>query len=135
MWTVLNGNSPSYQDSGYNNFHKDNSVKIGQLFGLTGNIVGDYHRTTAIGGSDRLTRCSSESGVQDGVADDIKGLIEFTRGTDYFDYDADCNLTEIRKNPLGDIYHSEMVVVGAPSAETSFVSSNQESYWLSLIHI
>ena len=129
VWTVLNGNSPSYQTSGYNNFHKDNSVKIGQLFGLTGNIVGDYHRKTAIGGSDRLTRCSSESGVQDGVADDIKGLIEFTRGTDYFDYAGDCDLTKTRDNPFGEIYHSELIVVGPPNAETKFNSPNQEAYW------
>ena len=32
-----------------------------------------------------------------------------------------------RKNYLGDIFHSEMVVVGAPSADTSFTSQNQES--------
>ena len=129
VWTVLNENSPSYQTSGYNNFHKDNSVKIGQLFGLTGNIVGDYHRKTSIGGSDRLTRCSSESGVQDGVADDIKGLIEFTRGTDYFDYAGDCDLIKTRENPFGEIYHSELIVVGPPNAETKFNSTNQEAYW------
>ena len=129
VWTVLNGNSPSYKDSEYNNFHKDNSVKIGQLFGLTGNKTGDYHRTTAIGGSDRLTRCSSESGVQDGVADDVKGLIEFTRGTDYFDYAGDCDLTKTRDNPFGEIYHSELIVVGPPNAETKFNSPNQEAYW------
>ena len=52
--------------------------------------------------------------------DDLKGLISFVRGTDYFDYDADCNLTEERENPMGDIYHSQLVTVGPPSAETAF---------------
>ena len=33
---------------------------------------------------------------------------------------------------MGDIYHSEMVVVGAPSAETAFVSQNQEAYFRSI---
>ena len=33
---------------------------------------------------------------------------------------------------MGDIYHSELVVVGAPSAETAFVGTNQESYWRSI---
>ena len=62
----------------------------------------------------------------------LKGLIKFVRGQDYFDYDGDCNLTETRPNPLGDIYHSQLVVVGKPSAETAFVSRNQEAYWRSL---
>ena len=58
----------------------------------------------------------------------MKGLINFVRGQDYFDYDGDCNLTETRANPL-DIYHSQLVVVGKPSADTSFVSTNQEAYF------
>ena len=77
----------------------------------------------------RLARCKDENGVQDGVADDIKGLIEFTRGTDYFDYAGDCKLTKEREHPFGEIYHSELIVVGAPNAETSFNSKNQEAYW------
>jgi len=128
MWTILNKNQPNYTDD-YNNFNKDNFVKIGQLFNLTGNMIGDYHRITEIGGSDRLTRCKDEEGVQDGVADEIKGLIDFTRGTDYFDYAADCDLTKTRENPFGEIYHSELIVVGSPNAETSFNSKNQEAYW------
>ena len=136
LWTVLVENSPSYEaDMGngkYNNFHKDNSVEVGQLFNLTGNIMGDYHRSTGIGGSDRLARCSNEDGVQDGIADDIKGLIEFTRGTDYFDYAGDCDLTKTREHPFGEIYHSELIVVGPPNAETKFTSINQEAYWRTL---
>ena len=42
----------------------------------------------------------------DGNTDDVKGLINFIRGTDYFDYDADCDLFEKRENPLADIYNS-----------------------------
>ena len=33
---------------------------------------------------------------------------------------------------MGDIYHSQLVVVGAPSAETAFVSTNQEAYYRKL---
>ena len=51
---------------------------------------------------------------------------------DYFDYDGDCNLTEARQNYLGDIYHSELIVVGAPNAETAFTSQNQEAYYRSI---
>ena len=82
-------------------------------------------------------RCASASGVANGTDDDIKGLINFIRGKDYFDYDGDCNLNEVRKSDgkkayLGDIFHSEMIVVGAPSADTAFRSQNQESYWRSI---
>jgi type IV pilus assembly protein PilY1 len=128
IWTVLANNSPDYTED-YNNFNKDNSVEVGQLFNLTGSMIGDYHRLTGIGGSDRLSRCKDEDGVLDGVADDIKGLIDFTRGTDYFDYAGDCDLTKTRPNPFGEIYHSELIVVGPPNAETSYNSENQEAYW------
>ena len=129
VWTVLVNNEPSYKSTNYNNFHKDNSAEVAQLFGLTGSLIHDYHRKTSINGSSRLARCKDENGVQDGVADDIKGLIEFTRGTDYFDYAGDCKLTKEREHPFGEIYHSELIVVGAPNAETSFNSKNQEAYW------
>ena len=67
----------------------------------------------------------------DGNSDDQEGLIEFIRGKDYFDYDGDCNLTETRDNPLGDIYHSQLVVVGPPGADTAFSGNNQEAYFRS----
>jgi type IV pilus assembly protein PilY1 len=131
IWTALNG--IDYRTN-YNNFVDSNATAINNLFQLTNNEVQEYHSKTqgTTAGSIRpqnTTRCASASGVADGNDDDIKGLINFVRGEDYFDYDADCKLTEIRKNPLGDIYHSELVVVGAPGADTSFASTNQESYW------
>ena len=131
IWTALNG--IDYKTN-YNNFVDSNATAINNLFQLTNNEVQEYHSKTqgTTAGSIRpqnTTRCASASGVADGNDDDIKGLINFVRGQDYFDYDADCKLTEIRKNPLGDIYHSELVVVGAPGADTSFASTNQESYW------
>ena len=30
---------------------------------------------------------------------------------------------------LGDIYHSQLVEVGPPSANTDFINLNQEAYW------
>ena len=112
------------------------------MFGLLGNAVGDYHRDTAkVSGVVGNTRCSSKGDstatIADGTDDDVKGLISFVRGLDYFDYDGDCKLNEVRKSDgkkayLGDIFHSEMVVVGKPSADTSYSSKIQESYWRSL---
>ncbi len=126
----------------YNNFTESNSLLIDSMFGLLGNAVGDYHKDTPnISGVTGNTRCSalgdSISTIADGVDDDVKGLISFVRGLDYFDYDGDCNLNEIRKSDgkkayLGDIFHSEMIVIGPPSAETAFTKKNQESYWRSL---
>ena len=113
-----------------NNFKDSNWSDINTLFQQTNNEVSGYHSVTDNPSNTR--RCASASGVANGTDDDIKGLINFIRGKDYFDYDGDCNLTETRPNPLGDIYHSEMVVVGPPSAETAFVGTNQEAYYRSI---
>lgn len=127
LWSEIPGTS--YQGN-YNNFNDSNSLQINTLFELTGNKVADYHSQTA--GSLNTQRCKSASGVMDGNSDDIKGLINFIRGADYFDYDADCDLFEKRENPLGDIYHSEMVVVGAPSQAPSSLSKNTNAYFKTL---
>ena len=130
IWTVLSG--IDYKTD-YNNFKDANWSEIKNVFELTNNEVSQYHsRTSSITRPQNTTRCANTSGVADGNDDDNKGLINFVRGTDYFDYDADCNLTETRENPLGDIYHSELVVVGAPGADTEFVSTNQEAYFRSI---
>ena len=118
----------------YNNFVDTNWTSINTLLEQTGNEVPGYHNVSD--SPSNTQRCKNNSSVKDAVngvnEDDIKGLINFIRGKDYFDYDGDCNLTETRPKPLGDIYHSELVVVGAPSAETAFVGTNQESYWRSI---
>lgn len=134
IWTVLPNNTPGYTDTiqSGGNFKTSNSVKINDLFGLTGNVVQDFHRVTAVGGSLKNARCKTSAGVVDGISDDILGLIGFIRGTDYYDYNGNCDLTETRVKPFGDIYHSELVVVGKPNAETSFKSTNQEAYWRNL---
>ena len=132
IWTELPGVDYT---TDYNNFVEGNFRQIDSLFNLTNNEVPNYHSVSDTPINTR--RCSSAAGVANGNEDDIKGLINFIRGEDYFDYDGDCNLTEERrldgkKIYMGDIYHSEMVVVGAPSAETAFVSQNQEAYFRSI---
>ena len=127
LWSEIPGTS--YLDD-YNNFNDSNSLKINPLFELTGNKVADYHNKTA--GSLNTQRCKSASGGMDGNTDDVKGLINFIRGTDYFDYDADCDLFEKRENPLADIYHSEMVAVGPPRLATPSSSKNTDAYFKTL---
>jgi type IV pilus assembly protein PilY1 len=134
IWGIIPGTD---YKTDYNNFTESNSILINSQFELFGNRVGDYHRDSPkVSGVTGNTRCSSlgdsSSTIADGIDDDIKGLISFSRGEDYFDYDGDCNLNETRKAYLGDVYHSEMVVVGAPSADTTYNSKNQEAYWRSI---
>ena len=151
IWGIIPGTD---YKRGYNNYVEANSALIAPQLEIFGNKVGDYHRDTArTAGVVGNTRCStkgdSRSTIADGTADDVKGLISFSRGQDYFDYDGDCILNEDRRGEptldangniiakgkkayLGDIFHSEMVVVGAPSADTAFTSKNQEAYWRSI---
>ena len=127
IWSEIPGTD---YKTDYNNFKDSNWSEINTLFQQTNNEVSGYHSVTDNPVNTR--RCASASGVANGTDDDVKGLINFVRGKDYFDYDGDCNLTETRPNPLGDVYHSEMVVIGAPRAETAFVGNNQEAYWRSI---
>ena len=132
VWTqIING--ADYKTD-YNNFTGANWDDINTMFQLTNNEVSGYHSLTDEPvNSRRCANATNVSGpVEDGTDDDIKGLINFIRGEDYFDYDGDCNLNETRTNPIGDIYHSELVVVGPPQAETAFVKTNQEAYWRSI---
>ena len=130
IWSAIPGTD--YKTSKYNNWTTSNASNIESVVTLMGFDVQDYHRkSNNSDGSTNNKRCANQSGVADGTDDDLNGLINFIRGTDYFDYDADCNLTEDRENPMGDVYHSQLLVVGAPSAETAYTSENQESYWRS----
>ena len=89
----------------YNNFVDTNWSSINTLFETTGNEVAGYHNKTD--SPSNTQRCKNVASVKDAVSgvneDDIKGLINFIRGKDYFDYDGDCNLTEKRPKALGDI--------------------------------
>ena len=121
----------------YNNFVDTNSDDIASIFRIFNFEVQDYHSEN--GSPDETQRCHGIApGVADGNEDDLKGIINFLRGQDYFDYNGDCNLTDARldgqlnKMYLGDFYHSELLVVGPPSANTSFTNQNQEAYWRSI---
>ena len=132
IWTALEPGAADYKLN-YNNWVDTNASDIEAIFDQFGLNVLDYHRkTNNADGSTNNKRCANSAGVADGTDDDLKGLINFVRGTDYFDYDADCNLTETRDKPMGDIYHSQLVVVGPPNADTAYTSENQESYYRKL---
>jgi len=140
IWTVL----PAADYNGnWNNFTEANSILINEQFESLGIEVGDYHGDTPTSPTNVGTaRCSnsgdSRTSIQNGNEDDIKGYFNFVRGEDYFDYDSDCILKEIRTDDdgrrgyLGDIYHSELVVVGPPGANTNFIKKNEEAYFRSI---
>ncbi len=142
IWSVVPGTDYT---TDLNNIVTSNRDDILDMFTLFGSEINNYHRVTPkVAGSVSNTRCKSASlfgptnAVLDSTTDDAEGLITFLRGLDYFDYDGDCNLTEIRKDTdgnktyLGDIYHSEMITVGKPNAETKYSSQKEEAYWRAL---
>ena len=130
IWTAID--TDTYPDANYlgnwNNWNENNAVPIQELFEATGNIVRDYHNTGSTCG------IKNTPGVEDGIDDDVKGLINFVRGVDYFDYNGsdgsgECNITEDRESILADIYHSQLIEVGPPNASTNFKGNNEEAYW------
>ena len=134
IWTAIDTDqygSAGYTGSGgWNNWNTNNAAAIQELFEATGNVVRDYHNSQSTCG------IKNTPGVEDGIEDDVKGLINFVRGVDYFDYDGSsgsgaCNITEDRDWILGDIYHSQLIEVGPPNASTNFFGNNQEKYWRS----
>ena len=50
------------------------------------------------------------------------------KGNDYFDYDGDCVVSEVRDHVMGDVYHSQLVEVGPPDMNLNFTSFNEEAY-------
>ena len=115
-----------------NNFHEDQANIINtKLFRLTGNNVKDYHNdSTDTNGTGRCgVNGSNVATVINGIDDDAKGLINFIRGKDYFDYDGDCSLEETRDHYLADIYNSQMAIVGPPEGTVSYLNENQEAYF------
>ena len=79
----LGNNSANYVGN-WNNWNENNYNEINTLFEFTGNLVRDFHNSN--------TTCSFVDGVADGNIDDIKGLINFVRGEDYFDYRGGCGI-------------------------------------------
>ena len=77
---------------------------IADLFDKMDFVIQDYHTSTAL-------NCPVSD--DDPLTDELTGLINFMKGNDYFDYDGDCDLEEVRES-YGDIYHSQIIEVGPP---------------------
>ena len=77
---------------------------------------------------------SSTCGGLDTTIDEARGLFRFLAGQDFFDYDGDCTTNpqgtvELRDHVLGDIYHSQLIEIGAPNASVEFDAQNEEAYF------
>ena len=95
MQEKFGNNSGTDYKTDYNNYVESNSSLIKAQFDLFGLEVGDYHRKTPkVTGVTGNTRCSAEIArlllLMEMLM--ISRLINFSRGTDYFDYDGDCKL-------------------------------------------
>ena len=117
LWTALE--NADYFGNWDNFTNPDNFESVFSLMELRGYVVQDYHNTTS--------HCTLVG--TDGSSDDAQGLIDFMRGIDYFDYNGDCNIKEVREHVMGDIYHSQLIEVGPPEASLEFNSVNEESYF------
>ena len=127
IWTVLGDRgSTHYHTASWNNWTTAdaNLASISDLFEELDNEVLDYHNTSSY-----CMETKNKTFGEDGTDDDVEGLINFVRGKDYFDYNGDCNIDDDRPHMLGDIYNSQLVEVGIPSANQSFTNINQEAYW------
>ena len=118
IWTAFSPGQ-SYEKN-WDNFNADNSDALKLMFDKLGYEIPDYHHST----SDCAT-----VGADVTLGDEVKGLINFMKGNDYFNYAGDCNVTKVRDHVMGDIYHSQLIEVGSPEANTAFSSTNEEAYY------
>jgi len=63
--------------------------------------------------------------------DQVDKLINFVRGIDTYDQDADGNTSEER-HKLSDIYHSQISIVGPPASSIDYTSIYEDSYYRSI---
>ena len=105
-------------------------LAIEDLFDRLSFDLTDYHNSTSECSVNTEGRTVTVG--QDGTDDEIEGLINFTIGQDYFDYNGNCNITETRDHVLGDIYHSQLIEIGPPDGNTDFQNNNEEAYYRSL---
>ena len=117
----------------WNNFNtkEANLDELDSLFDRLGFELVDYHNSTSECSTANRSSLTSDVGA-DGTSDELKGVINFVRGQDYFDYNGNCNIGEIREHVLGDIYHSQLIEIGPPDGNTDFENNNEEAYYRSV---
>ena len=127
LWTVISDVEGGGYIGNWDNLNDDNALLLEPDMEMLGFQVTNYHTSTS--------RC----GGDDTTDDEVRGLFRFLAGQDFFDYDGDCTTgandtgtTELRDHVLGDIYHSQLIEVGAPDGNVEFSSNNEEAYFRSI---
>ena len=120
IWTVFDGGEEDYIESGWDNLKEESATFLETEMERLGYVLTNYHTSSSA--------CSGD----DTTDDELKGILRFIAGQDFFDYNGDCDTTQLRDHVLGDIYHSQLIEVGAPDGNTQFTDNNQEAYFRSI---
>ena len=118
LWTAWSPGE-SYKKN-WDNFNATNSSALSLMFDQLGYKIQDYHTSTS--------DCD-DVGADTILGDEVKGLINFMKGNDYFNYGGECKVEELRDHVMGDIYHSQLIEVGVPEASIAFNNTNEEAYY------
>ena len=116
IWTPIADESLDYKGN-WDNVSDVTAEVLEPEMERLGYVLKNYHSSTS--------RC----GGLDETRDERDGLLRFLAGQDFFDYDGDCDITELRDHVLGDIYHSQLIEIGAPDGTVQFTDNNQEAYF------
>jgi type IV pilus assembly protein PilY1 len=90
--------------------------------GLSGTGLNNFTTTYRSELKDRFQSSLASSDAQ------VDKLINFVRGIDTYDQDADGNTSEER-HKLSDIYHSQISIVGPPASSITYTSIYEDSYY------
>ena len=90
--------------------------------GLTGTGLNNFTTSYRSELKDRFQSSLVSSDAQ------VDKLINFVRGVDTYDQDADGNTSEER-HKLNDIYHSQISIVSPPSSSITYTSIYEDSYY------
>lgn len=93
--------------------------------GLTGTGLNNFTTSYRSELRDRFQSSLASSDAQ------VDKLINFVRGIDTYDQDADGNTSEER-HKLNDIYHSQISIVSPPSSSITYTSIYEDSYYRSV---
>ena len=116
IWTAI-GNSDANYIGNWDNVNETNAPLLEPGMEKLGYQINNYYTSSS--------KCTGN----DTTTEERNGILRFLAGQDFFDYDGDCITTELRDHVLGDIYHSQLIEVGAPDGNLKFTDNNQEAYF------
>ena len=116
IWTAIGSGDANYIGN-WDNVNETNAPLLKPEMEKLGYQINNYYTS------------SSTCTGNDTTTEELNGILRFLAGQDFFDYDGDCITTELRDHVLGDIYHSQLIEIGAPDGNLKFTDNNQEAYF------